>query len=399
MRKTLLAGAAACGIAALAFWKFLLPPWNWVALFPVCALACALLALAVRATAPRYVLLTAMSVFLAIFGVEVYFNFAHQPYSERYPLRYVPFETIRAERNIPGLEDWRVHVIHDRPFLGYGPRAKAAILASRRRAGPEVYYDVLYRTLPSGWRVTPQREKAETGVVFFGCSFTFGVGLEDEQSFPYRVAEALGENFQVYNFGLPGYGGHQMLAMVENGYLDEIVKRHEKVVVYYTAIGGHDMRAVYEAVFTRGPRYELENGVAVLKGNMNERSQWRETLYKYLGSSQLFHDLLQREPPDPKAALERYSAMVSKADGIVRDQYHLPFTVILWPDAPASEARFKEELTARGVRCLDLAEALPQLLKKRQEYTLHKYDHHPNAAATALVAPLLVKDILVRSNN
>jgi hypothetical protein len=55
------------------------------------------------------------------------------------------------------------------------------------------------------------------------------MALRDEQSYPYLVGEALGDAYQTFNFGMSGYGTHQMLALIESGRLDDIFKRYEKV--------------------------------------------------------------------------------------------------------------------------------------------------------------------------
>ena len=78
------------------------------------------------------------------------------------------------------------------PVLGYGPNPSARKVASRRMKDDEVIYDVLYSRDEEGRRITPDRgDKADTAVLLFGCSFTVGDGLNDRETFAWRLGEML----------------------------------------------------------------------------------------------------------------------------------------------------------------------------------------------------------------
>jgi hypothetical protein len=79
-------------------------------------------------------------------------------------------------------------------------------------------YDVTY-TVESGRRRTPAAPAADTEsarpvVVAAGCSFTFGHGLNDEDTWPWLLQEQLPE-YQVLNAGVMGYGTDQALLAAE----------------------------------------------------------------------------------------------------------------------------------------------------------------------------------------
>ena len=80
-----------------------------------------------------------------------------------------------------------------------------------------------YTIGPNGLRVSPPYEEVADVpcALFFGGSFTFGTGVEDDEALPY-VAGILSEGkYRVYNFGYRGYGPHQMLAALESGLRSE----------------------------------------------------------------------------------------------------------------------------------------------------------------------------------
>jgi len=66
-----------------------------------------------------------------------------------------------------------------------------------------------------GWRITsinsPDNSPNKTNVLCLGGSTTFGVGVGDEDSWPYMLQEQLGPDYQVYNLGIPGYSTMEAL--------------------------------------------------------------------------------------------------------------------------------------------------------------------------------------------
>ncbi len=57
-------------------------------------------------------------------------------------------------------------------------------------------------------------KNTKSPVILFGCSFTFGAGLNDNETFSYKLSKYTGRN--VYNRGLSGYGVQHMLYMLND---------------------------------------------------------------------------------------------------------------------------------------------------------------------------------------
>ena len=51
-------------------------------------------------------------------------------------------------------------------------------------------------------------------VIFTGCSFVFGEGVNDNQTLPYLYGKQ-NPAVRCYNYGFPGYGTQQMLAVLQ----------------------------------------------------------------------------------------------------------------------------------------------------------------------------------------
>jgi hypothetical protein len=104
-------------------------------------------------------------------------------------------------------------------------------------------------------------------VLFFGCSFTFGEGLNDDQTMPYLVGVKSKGEYHPYNFGFHGYGPHQMLAALEHGFEEKIIACKPKYAIYQ-ALPDHDRRSAGLSPFGKnGPRYILnQNGEVIFTG-------------------------------------------------------------------------------------------------------------------------------------
>ncbi|MDR0339173.1 MAG: hypothetical protein LBH65_02725, partial [Desulfovibrio sp.] len=257
----------------------------------------------------------------------------------------------------------------------------------------EIVYSVTYGVLPSGWRVTPQHPEASTAVVVFGCSFAFGEGLEDEQSFPWQLAERLGPGYQVFNFGFPGYGAHHMLSWIESGILDDIAARYSKVHVFYSTIRGHELRGLgYSQWDPYGPWYGFDKGRIVRKGVFaDDISPLRPATDALFGKSLLYRKFLKTKLIPHFLRFKHHAAIIKEADRQSRRIAGAPLTAVLWP-----RVLFAEAIREEGVDILDLSPLFPDWENGPDKYRLHPSDGHPNALAASIVAKALAD--YVRSN-
>lgn len=252
------------------------------------------------------------------------------------------------------------------PVLGYRPVRKESKIASVKMRGDEVVYNVIYSLLPSGWRITPQNPAATEAVIFFGCSCTFGEGLNDADSFPYKVGEELGSRYQVFNFAFHGYGSHQMLAMIDHGFLDDIAKKYKKIHVFFTTIGGHEQRSAGKAFWDKdGPCYQVEDGKVVYKGTFNQNKNLLNT------------PRIANLNPEQKM-LDLHIAIMQQADHEIREKYGARLNVVAW-----FGVGYVDVLREKGIPTLNLITLFGD------KYRI-KGDGHPNPYATTVVANEIV---------
>jgi hypothetical protein len=286
------------------------------------------------------------------------------------------------------------------PILGYAP-IKGVAADSRLYYGDELVYDVTYTIDDDGLRVSPPaREDAPGCILFFGCSFTIGEGVRDEETLPYRVGVLTHGEHRVYNFGFHGYGPHQMLAALESGMVSKIIKcrpRH----VFYQALDRHVLRSSGVVEWDKvGPRYVAAEGGTVVRagsfadtpssvrvGNSFTRQLAKSHIYtKIIGSTQssqvrdkdlhLFGGIVE-------AARRQVAAMNPEA------QFH----VLLWTFDPPLTRRVVDELASRHIQPYFVRDALPEG-DYRKVYAIGPHDHHPSAKTYDLVARYVVTEII-----
>lgn len=124
-------------------------------------------------------------------------------------------------------------------------------------------------------------------ILFIGCSFIYGYGLEEYQTISYKTSKLLKN--PVYNLGLPSKAINTTIATIRNGMFDLKVKVPPKTVLYNYA-DFHLKRLVMPNVFFEGNEflYRLNNGNLERKRPPFVISRFpllcvlREQLYRYL---------------------------------------------------------------------------------------------------------------------
>lgn len=141
--------------------------------------------------------------------------------------------------------------------------------------GDTVYntsYTILNDTLPGiyfNFRKGYKNDTSKKEVVFMGCSLTFGQGLTDTQSLPYRYGAAA--NVSTLNMACIGYGIHQVYQLFNSKFSTQ--NNHDRIFIY-PFFYDHILRA--NGIYgwnNAGPYFDLDHDTLVNRG----------PLYKYKG--------------------------------------------------------------------------------------------------------------------
>jgi hypothetical protein len=331
----------------------------------------------------RVVLVNLGVIFLTLGGIESYY-WLHSP-AHTPPKRIGP----------PG------YIVRDEA-LGYAP-AQRAVAPVRMFHDDSVLYDVVYTIDSTGLRISqpPSPHHAKACALFFGDSFTFGEGVQDTESMPYRVSLRTAGRFHVYNFGFHGYGPHQMLAALETGRVNRVLDCAPRYAIYLALADDIDRAAGLASWDTHGPRYRLRSdGTPQLDGHFDDpdsAGSWSTYLRYEIRKSALVTALqhLRIGPNELRLFLAIVTYSARRIEHMFPD---CEFHVLVWPTALGQRgglhARLIGGLRARGLRVHDVSEVLPTFLDHPEQYQLSRYDHHPNARALDSVAAYVVSTIL-----
>jgi hypothetical protein len=292
------------------------------------------------------------------------------------------------------------------PILGYAP-AKG-IQAHSARALPEgLLYNVTYTIDSTGLRVSPPRRKDSLGsILFFGCSFTFGEGLQDGETLPYQVGVESEGQYRTYNFGFHGYGPHQMLAEIEHGLVERIVESdpYPRYAIY-TMVPHHVARVAGRVVYGRhAPRYLLDSDGGVRQvghfdDNEPKSARLDPALSWQLRKSAIYRMIENRDAAVSEDDIRLLFAVVGRSRDLLSAKYPgIEFHVMLWPYHFESEKpiyrKLKDGLGRMGIHLHVVEDILPGYHADPPKYLLSEADGHPNVLANRTLAKYVLTKIV-----
>jgi hypothetical protein len=321
-------------------------------------------------------------------------------------------EAFRERRVDQGTYTERIFVPHEE--LGWAPRPGSAASQQTSYRG-ERLYDATYTIGPNGLRISsPSADGRDPSpgnecIPFFGCSFTFGQGLDDDQTLPFQVDVKSDTRYRTFNFGVMGYGAHQMLSALQYGLVDDAMScdRTQVSHVLYQAISDHVRRAAGRVWWnTRGPRYRLtQDGEVRFDGHFEDHLGSEKDISRLLINqamkSAIYEALIQGKYVHKydRETIDLYLGIVDEARDLVHSRYPCAeFHVLLWDEDDVDNRAIRDGLRQMGIDVHLMSEILPnyQIDDLNQAYLLHASDGHPNALANDLIAEYVVREILSR---
>ena len=386
---TILAWIGAAAISLLSLKYF---PISYLWIFLACAMALFVTAAMDKARRALWANVACISIGLAIF--EYYLWTSGQ-------------QGFIARRVFEGNFMERLFAPHDE--LGWAPQAGTVVTQKLSFEG-EVLYDATYTIGPDALRVSSPSTNGHGSspgcILFFGDSFTFGQGLADHQTLPFRVQEQAMQRYRTYNFGVNGYGAHQMLSALQHGLVEDAVQcdRTQVSHVIYQGITDHVSRSAgHDWRKARGPRYVLtrDSGV-ILDGDLEDYGDDRSAI-QFIGS-QIYKSMIYRSGVQGKYVrkynrdeLGLYLGIINEARRVVLADYpDAEFHVLWWDQGDVDNKAVSDGLRQRGITVHLMSDILPnyQPDDPNEIYRLHERDGHPNALANELIARYVVERIL-----
>lgn len=243
-------------------------------------------------------------------------------------------------------------------------------------------YDKKYTEYYNGFRYTKCNENSDETYLFFGCSFTFGTALDDDETLPYRFSENFNFDKNVINCGVGGQGTNTALNILNNNVFEKLIPENSKVKhCFYTLIKDHIYRNFrYEGYCIDS--YLYENGKYT-------RVKQPYGIFKYIfARSYIFRKIwLPLIDEHNEDFYEDYLLKIlRKMSDILKEKYDANLTLIVWPGDPGEYRKeFLDKL--KNIK-LDIIFVPDSFISYDLGYRV-KDDGHPSAKANKEIAEKL----------
>lgn len=287
----------------------------------------------------------------------------------------------------------------------------------QKKIGERTIYDVTYTTDEYSRRITPvlNSEDRTKFILFFGGSFTFGDGVDQNETMPFYVSK-LSSRYRPYNYGFPGYGPQQMLAKLESDDVTEEIGEADGILIY-TFIDHHVNRAVGTMFIYRlamggqYPYYSIEDGnQLVRKGNFSSGRPILTLFYRLLGKSQTLQYFNIDLPIIGENHFRTTAKIIEQSRDIYVEKFNNDkFYVLFYPNResnysqriipyledanPSQKSNYSQRiipyLEDAGIEYLDYS----NLINQSEDGLWILGDGHPTAKTHRIVAENLAKDL------
>lgn len=269
------------------------------------------------------------------------------------------------------------------PLLGY------TLPPGGHRQEGDVSYDINI----DGLRIGPPSTGTPEGcVLFFGCSFTFGEGVNDNQTFPYLVEVKTLGRFQTRNFAVSGSAPHYALAQVESGMVEHAahcVPTH----AIYLVLPHHLVRVGGKFAARFGPRYQVQPDGSVARSGSFNRTAGEFALALLQYTSGLYVAKFGYESAADGGDVALLVAVLKTLQQRLVERYPgIDFEIIYWDGDPSPiAADLGTQLGGIGVP----VHLISEIFRGVEDDRIYlPTDHHPSAWAHDRIADYLATNVL-----
>ena len=222
----------------------------------------------------------------------------------------------------------------------------------------------------------------EREIVLFGCSFTYGVGLKENETFSHKLAGYT--NRSVFNRGIPGCGANHMLYMLEKGLSTDI--KNPKLFIY-TYIEPHLYRLYTPASYFHNLLiyYKYKNGKLEQKNDLDLwhwHSYTLRTLYEQATYKNFWNTRTEK--------FEFLIKHLIRTNALIKEKYEESEFIMLVYNGENEIKEIENKLKVEGIKIIYLSELTDKDLSKKP-YILD--DEHPSEKAWDEIIPRLAKKL------
>ena len=298
------------------------------------------------------------------------------------------------------------------PLLGYALKKNITVT---KKFGENFQWQAIYTIDEHGLRVSSSpydNAEVKSCALFFGGSFTFGTAMQDTETLPSQVEAQSKGRIKSFNFGVPGYGPNQVLALLEEEVERDVVDCQPEYAILL-ADPHHIARVAGNAFWDKhqkDPRYEImKNGEVLRTGTFEDANQfstqhsyitkvWRKIVDQYKKSriAQNFYEIYNWKRYSPED-IDLFVGILEKTKFVFEERYsNSQFLVVYWDTLDhVSSPMVLEKLKQKSISVYPIGNLLPQT---EGEYLVARYENHPPPLHYQIVAEYLVKNVLKNSD-
>ncbi len=232
---------------------------------------------------------------------------------------------------------------------------------------------------------------------FFGCSFTYGMGVEDSATFVAQIARKLPET-HVLNYSVPGYGTVQTLQLLQQ--LEGQNKLPDTIVVCFSNLHfkrngltpgyRRDLVLGYAKADHRTPEYMRSAAFPYFSGKQIKTEKWEDLYSNWPGReySALVNYLQSLRDRKQEQEIDTYQLTREAFDAILKITQEKHLLVLMLDEGEGSD-RLSSYLSANRIQIIHGKWDI-----NNPEETNAPFDDHLNPAAHKRIADLLIPYLL-----
>lgn len=232
----------------------------------------------------------------------------------------------------------------------------------------------------NGYRITTDSiDTNKPEIWIFGCSFTYGWGVNDNETYPWLLQDAIPE-YTIRNYGVGAYGTLQSLLQLQ----DELATGKKPTLVLLAYLPFHDQRNTGSRLWTRviashEKLTTLQYPYARIKENKLTYSSLQLVYRDFPGNSwsrtSQFVELVYNALQDMQCHNQEVTALLLEKIKLVCANNNVPLLLCALDNSLTTQEAFNA-LSTKGFKTLDIGLDLSS-----PQYTFLPIDPHPNQVA------------------
>lgn len=350
--------------------------YEFVFAFLFCSIIFLLISIFTERRIIKKIFIVLFSVFFALFSFELVLSFFNDKINMNFHKTYINTENIleiKKDKHIKILSNNKTYEFYNKNFNNDIFKNYAIIFDSE--------YSIYRNT---HFRFTKCNIGAKQTYVFLGCSFVFGLGLDDDKTLPCCFSKKFNFKKNVVNCSVSGQSTNTALNILNNYTFEKLIQKNSKIKhCFYFLIKDHIYR-----------NFRYEDNAACIDGYLYKDNKWYIPTalgkIKYIfARSYIFRKVFL---PVIDGYFEQYyeDYMIKSLEEIntmVERKYNSKLTIVVWTEFLSESFVNKLKKTE-----LDLIFLLEYFNSEEDGYKI-KHDGHPTAKANEEIAEILYNHI------